>query len=127
MRELHSPVVFIGHSLGGYQSLLAAGLYEHRVHRIYLIGTPVWGSPHTEYEYAIKKVFHVEEDLVEEARHNASELSSRVVTIYYRDDPLAPEVSCYVPGAWNYMIDVYGSHLLLPYSKKTHNVIRETL
>jgi len=142
------PAVIIGHSRGGILAKAIATRLSERASHLVLLGSPVgammrynWGDARNaptaasrtlgEASSRIRNLLDPDCDapgcgcaFFADLRAPLNQ-STKVVSIYSRDDPIVPAWSCQIPGAEN--IEVSGTHSGLAFNGAVYGALAEQL
>ena len=142
------PAVIIGHSRGGILAKAIATRLSERASHLVLLGSPVgammrynWGDARNaptaasrtlgEASSRIRNLLDPDCDapgcgcaFFADLRAPLNQ-STKVVSIYSRDDPIVPAWSCQIPGAEN--IEVSGTHSGLAFNGAVYRALAEQL
>ena len=142
------PAVIIGHSRGGILAKAIATRLSERASHLVLLGSPVgammrynWGDARNaptaasrtlgEASSSIRNLLDPDCDAPGCGCAFFADLraplnrSTKVVSIYSRDDPIVPAWSCQIPGAEN--IEVSGTHSGLAFNGAVYRALAEQL
>jgi len=148
LSRIERPAVIIGHSRGGILAKAIATRLSERASHLVLLGSPVgammrynWGDARNAPTAASRTLGEASSRLrnlldpdcdapgcgcafFADLRAPLNQ-STKVVSIYSRDDPIVPAWSCQIPGAEN--IEVSGTHSGLAFNGAVYRALAEQL
>jgi pimeloyl-ACP methyl ester carboxylesterase len=122
-------VIILAHSKGGLiaKYLLAFENEDNRVKKAIAIASPFHGSNSVKY-LLNKEHKELGPDSPMIAKLNSQKaVNDKIVSVFCRhDNHVWPTESCYLEGAKNIQVDVFGHHKIL-YDKKVHDIVLEEI